>query len=120
MAMERVPCLQNIGIQNVTCGPISYSPDVYPLLGPWPGYILVTLSCFTRKKTLIAWYDFTVYRLRNFWCANGFSYGIIHSGGIGKYLSDWIVNGEPPYDLTEFDPARYGDWTTKHVRICLS
>jgi hypothetical protein len=37
--MERVPCLQKVGIQNVTCGPISYSPDVYPLLGPWPGCV---------------------------------------------------------------------------------
>jgi dimethylglycine dehydrogenase len=35
-----------------------------------------------------------------------FSYGIVHGGGIGKYLADWILNGEPAYDLTELDPAR--------------
>lgn len=39
-------------------------------------------------------------------------YGIIHAGGIGKYLSDWILNGEPPFDLIELDPNRYGKWTT--------
>ncbi|KAK4816420.1 hypothetical protein QYF61_016856 [Mycteria americana] len=39
-------------------------------------------------------------------------YGIIHAGGIGKYLSDWILEGEPPFDLIELDPNRYGKWTT--------
>lgn len=39
-------------------------------------------------------------------------YGIIHAGGIGKYLSDWILHGEPPFDLIELDPNRYGKWTT--------
>ena len=48
--------------------------------------------------------------LHNYWCAVGFAYGIIHSGGIGKYLSDWIRQGEPPMDLTELDPNRYGTW----------
>lgn len=39
-------------------------------------------------------------------------YGVIHAGGIGKFLSDWIITGEPPYDLIECDPNRYGKWTT--------
>ena len=48
--------------------------------------------------------------VHNYWCAVGFAYGIIHSGGIGKFLSDWIRTGEPPMDLTELDPNRYGEW----------
>lgn len=40
------------------------------------------------------------------------SYGIIHAGGVGKFLSDWILHGEPPFDLIELDPNRYGKWTT--------
>ncbi len=40
------------------------------------------------------------------------SYGIIHGGGAGKYLSDWILKGEPDFDLNECDPERYGKWTT--------
>ncbi|GFT61502.1 dimethylglycine dehydrogenase, mitochondrial [Trichonephila clavipes] len=40
-------------------------------------------------------------------------YGIIHSGGAGKYLADWIMKGEPPFDLIEADPNRFGKWTTK-------
>ena len=35
------------------------------------------------------------------------SYGIIHGGGAGKYLAEWIINGEPTYDLSEIDPLRY-------------
>ena len=38
-------------------------------------------------------------------------YGIVHAGGVGKYLSDWIINGEPSYDLLECDPNRYASWT---------
>ena len=154
--MERVPCLQNVGIQNVTCGPISYSPDVYPLLGPWPGYGLrsfplqgawsrtantgIVCQHFGRhkpmclsspllrkychaKSSLMGYRPHghapTQTRLKNFWCACGFSYGIVHAGGIGKYLSDWMISGEPPFDLTEFDPARYGNWTSKLVCVCV-
>lgn len=40
------------------------------------------------------------------------SYGIIHAGGVGKFLSEWILHGEPPFDLIELDPNRYGSWTT--------
>ena len=35
------------------------------------------------------------------------------SGGVGKYLSDWMIDGEPPYDLIECEPGRYGNWTTR-------
>ena len=39
-------------------------------------------------------------------------YGIIHGGGAGKYIADWILNGEPEYDLIECDPERFGKWAT--------
>lgn len=42
-----------------------------------------------------------------------YRYGIIHSGGAGKYLADWMVKGEPPFDLIETDPNRFGKWTTR-------
>ena len=35
------------------------------------------------------------------------------AGGIGKYIADWMMEGEPPYDLNELDQGRYGNWTTK-------
>uniref|UniRef100_A0A671VL42 Dimethylglycine dehydrogenase, mitochondrial n=1 Tax=Sparus aurata TaxID=8175 RepID=A0A671VL42_SPAAU len=85
MAMEMVPVLKKADIINVVSGPITYTPDLLPMVGPHQG-------------------------VRNYWAAVGFGYGVIHAGGIGKFLSDWIRNGEPPYDLIECDPNRYGRW----------
>uniref|UniRef100_A0A8C3UGQ2 Dimethylglycine dehydrogenase n=1 Tax=Catharus ustulatus TaxID=91951 RepID=A0A8C3UGQ2_CATUS len=86
-AMEMVPVLRKADIVNTIAGPITYSPDILPMVGPHQG-------------------------VRNYWVAIGFGYGIIHAGGMGKYLSDWIIEGEPPFDLIEVDPNRYGKWTT--------
>ncbi|KAG8131017.1 hypothetical protein E2320_017667 [Naja naja] len=86
-AMEMVPVLREADIINVVAGPITYSPDILPMVGPHQS-------------------------VHNYWVAIGFGYGIIHAGGIGKYLSDWILSGEPPFDLIEVDPNRYGRWTT--------
>ncbi|XP_059214556.1 dimethylglycine dehydrogenase, mitochondrial [Centropristis striata] len=85
MAMEMVPVLKKADIINVVSGPITYTPDLLPMVGPHQG-------------------------VRNYWAAIGFGYGVIHAGGIGKFLSDWIRTGEPPYDLIECDPNRYGKW----------
>ncbi|XP_066502777.1 dimethylglycine dehydrogenase, mitochondrial [Hoplias malabaricus] len=87
MAMDMVPVLKHADIINIVSGPITYTPDLLPMVGPHQG-------------------------VRNYWTAIGFGYGIIHAGGVGKFLSDWIVSGEPPYDLIECDPNRYGKWTT--------
>lgn len=87
MAMEMVPVLKKADIINIVSGPITYTPDLLPMVGPHQG-------------------------LRNYWTAIGFGYGIIHAGGVGKFLSDWIISGEPAYDLIECDPNRYGKWTT--------
>ncbi|XP_061118700.1 dimethylglycine dehydrogenase, mitochondrial [Conger conger] len=87
LAMERVPVLKNADIINVVSGPITYTPDLLPMVGPFQG-------------------------VQNYWTAIGFGYGVIHAGGIGKFLSDWIMNGEPPYDLIECDPNRYSKWTS--------
>nr|XP_045620302.1 dimethylglycine dehydrogenase, mitochondrial-like isoform X1 [Procambarus clarkii] len=86
VAMELVPCFAEANIQSVVNGPITYTPDVLPLVGP----------------------DI----IPNMWLAAGFGYGIIHGGGIGKYLADWIMKGEPPFELTECDPLRFGSWTS--------
>ncbi|XP_043919643.1 dimethylglycine dehydrogenase, mitochondrial [Protopterus annectens] len=88
MAMEMIPVLKKADIVNIVSGPITYTPDILPMVGPFQG-------------------------VRNYWTAIGFGYGIIHSGGVGKFLSDWIINGEPSFDLIEVDPNRYGKWTTK-------
>ncbi|XP_078368879.1 dimethylglycine dehydrogenase, mitochondrial-like [Oculina patagonica] len=88
MAMERIPVLADANIASVVSGPITYSPDVLSMTGP-------------------------AFDAPNMWLAVGTGYGIIHGGGIGKYLADWIIDGEPPYDLNELDQGRYGKWATK-------
>nr|XP_042906993.1 dimethylglycine dehydrogenase, mitochondrial isoform X2 [Parasteatoda tepidariorum] len=88
VAMDLVPLIRDTSIQTVVNGPIMYTPDLLPLLGPF-------------------------YGLPNMWMAVGFGYGIIHSGGAGRYLAEWLLKGEPPYDLIETDPNRFGKWTTK-------
>ncbi|XP_068608596.1 dimethylglycine dehydrogenase, mitochondrial [Brachionichthys hirsutus] len=85
MAMEMVPVLKKADIINIVSGPITYTPDLLPSVGPHQG-------------------------VSNYWTAIGFGYGVIHAGGIGKFLSDWIRNGEPPYDLIECDPNRFSKW----------
>jgi len=83
-AMEMFPALGAAEITQTVSGPITYTPDVLPMVGPYQG-------------------------LHNYWCAVGFGYGIVHAGGVGKYLTDWIVKGYPSYDLIELDPNRYSN-----------
>jgi len=42
------------------------------------------------------------------------SYGIAQSEDISDYLTDWIIDGEPPYEMFELDPTRFGPWAGKH------
>ncbi len=81
-AMRRLPALQDAGVQLFFNGPESFTPDDRYLLGPAP-------------------------ELENFFVAAGFnSVGIQSSGGAGRVLADWIVNGHPPMDLWDVDIRR--------------
>ncbi len=88
MAMiHRIPSCENSGLKDDFNGPICYTPDGNPLLGPAPG-------------------------LRNLWLAEGFSFGITAAGGTGYYLAQMMVEGEAEIDMASLDPKRYGDWMT--------
>ena len=86
-AMARVPALGRAGIKRGVNGPIPYSPDGNPLIGPEPG-------------------------LRNFFHCNNFSFGITQAGGAGKALAEWVVHGAPEWDLWSLDRRRFGDYAT--------
>ncbi|MEM9850420.1 MAG: FAD-dependent oxidoreductase [Pseudomonadota bacterium] len=82
-AFERMPVLQEVGIKRVVNGPITYSMDGAPLVGPIPGK-------------------------RNAFCIVGLRAGVGEGGGHGWLLAQQIVNGEACYDTWGLDPRRFG------------
>ena len=88
MAMlHRIPSCEQTGLKDDFNGPICYTPDGNPLVGPAPG-------------------------LQNMWIAEGFSFGITAAGGTGHYLAQMMTTGEAEIDMASLDPKRYGDWIT--------
>ena len=91
-ASDRVPVLADAGIARIVNGPIPYSPDGNPYLGPEP-------------------------RMQNFWHLNTFSFGIAQGGGAGKALAEWILEGRPGIDLWGIDRRRFKDYATTHYTV---
>jgi len=90
-ACERTPCLETAGVKSVINGPMIWSPDVQPVVGPVP-------------------------ELNNYWVAVGIMAGFSQSAGIGQVLAQWMVDGYPERDLFSIDVARFGPWVdTKYV-----
>lgn len=88
MAMiHRIPTSETVGLKDDFNGPICYTPDGNPLVGPAPG-------------------------LRNMWLAEGFSFGITAAGGVGHYLAQMMTQGEAEIDMASLDPRRFGSWMT--------
>ena len=85
--LHRMPSAEDCGLKDDFNGPICYTPDGNPLVGPAPG-------------------------LRNMWLAEGFSFGITAAGGTGYYLAQMMTQGEAEIDMASLDPKRYGDWMT--------
>ncbi|WP_069866793.1 GcvT family protein [Pseudomonas citronellolis] len=84
-AIEQIGLIGQGGIKTVVNGPIVYTPDGLPLLGPVHGY-------------------------ENYFACAGFSFGITQGGGAGRYLAQWIMRGHPEVDLWELDSRRFGDY----------
>ena len=81
-AGKRVPIFETAGIKDHINGPIPYTPDGNPMVGP-------------------AW------GLRNFWLSEGHSFGITAAGGSGKHIAEWIIEGSPSIDMMGVDPRRF-------------
>jgi dimethylglycine dehydrogenase len=87
VGFEHFPAFQNAGIKQVINGPFTFAPDGNPLIGPIKG-------------------------LRGYWCACGVMAGFSQGGGVGFALSNWMIEGDPGFDVWAMDVARYGDWAT--------
>lgn len=87
-AVERVPALGDAGIKRGINGPMIWSPDGNVLMGPVP-------------------------ELDGYFCCNGIIPGFSQSGGMGLMAAQWIIEGEPEYDMFVWDIARFDHWATK-------
>ncbi len=88
LGYKHFPVLAKAGIKKVINGPFTFTPDGNPLVGPVQG-------------------------VRNFWCACGVMAGFSQGGGVGLALSQWMVNGDPGFDVWGMDVARFGEWATR-------
>lgn len=91
-AMARVPMLGTAGINKVINGPIPYTPDGLPLIGPMPG-------------------------VKNAFEACVFTFGIAQAGGAGKVLAEWITEGMTEWDMWSCDPRRFTGFTDEEYCI---
>jgi glycine/D-amino acid oxidase-like deaminating enzyme len=79
-----VPVLGDTPVAEHRGGLFTMTPDARFLAGPVPG-------------------------LRGLWTATGCNgSGFSISAGVGRALAEWIVGGEPPFDLSVVDPGRFG------------
>ncbi len=91
-AMARVPVLATAGLSKIINGPIPYTPDGNPLIGPMPGIPNAFEACV-------------------------FTFGICQAGGAGKVLAEWIIDGETEWDMWSCDPRRFTDFTDQEYCI---
>ncbi|MEO0910131.1 MAG: FAD-dependent oxidoreductase, partial [Pseudomonadota bacterium] len=91
-AMERIPALETGGIKSVINGPITFTPDANPLIGP-------------------------ARALENAWLLTGSSMGVMEGGGAGKFLAHWMTHGAPPMDALAVDSRRFGSWADRDYRV---
>ncbi|MEM9498615.1 MAG: FAD-dependent oxidoreductase [Pseudomonadota bacterium] len=91
-AMARVPALETGGVKSVINGPITFTPDANPLIGPAHG-------------------------LENAWLLTGSSMGVMEGGGAGWFLAHWMTHGAPPMDALAVDSRRFGLWADRDYRV---
>ena len=90
-AFDRMPALMDAGIHTIVNGPITYTIDGAPLVGPIPDK-------------------------RNAFCIIGLRAGLGEGGGHGWLLAQQIVHGEACYDTWCIDPRRF----TGHANVELT
>ncbi|MEO0891065.1 MAG: FAD-dependent oxidoreductase [Pseudomonadota bacterium] len=91
-AMARIPALATGGVKSVINGPITFTPDANPLIGPAHG-------------------------LKNAWLLTGSSMGVMEGGGAGWFLAHWMTQGAPPMDAMAVDSRRFGAWADRDYRV---
>ncbi|MBC8220721.1 MAG: FAD-dependent oxidoreductase, partial [Proteobacteria bacterium] len=88
IGFKHFPAFENAGIKKVINGPFTFAPDGNPLIGPVRG-------------------------LPGFWCACAVMAGFSQGGGVGLALANWMIDGDPGFDVFGMDVSRFGDWATR-------
>ncbi|WP_370212203.1 FAD-dependent oxidoreductase [Roseovarius sp.] len=91
-AMARLPALETGGVKTVVNGPITFTPDANPLIGPAHGHDTA-------------------------WLLTGSSMGVMEGGGAGWFLAHWMTHGAPPMDALAVDSRRFGAWADRDYRV---
>ena len=82
-SIRRVPAVENAEVVKLLNGPEGFTPDGEFLLGPTT--------------------------VKGFWVACAFcAHGLAGAGGIGKVMAEWIVDGNPEWDMWRLDVRRFG------------
>jgi glycine cleavage system T protein len=82
-AIVRVPALEDAAVVKLINGPEAFTPDGEFILGES--------------------------EVRGFWVAAGFcAHGIAGAGGMGQLVAEWIVEGQPAFDVWHMDSRRFG------------
>jgi len=87
VGFKHFPAFEKAGIKQIINGPFTFAPDGNPLIGPVPG-------------------------LTNYWSACAVMAGFSQGGGVGLVLANWMVNGDPGFDVFAMDVSRFGEWAT--------
>ena len=82
-SIRRVPAMADAEVKKFFNGPEAFTPDGEFILGES--------------------------EVPGFWVAAGFcAHGLAGAGGIGKVMAEWIVDGQPEWDLWHMDIRRFG------------
>lgn len=87
VGFRHFPAFNKVGIKKIINGPFTFSPDGNPLVGPVRG-------------------------MTNYWSACAVMAGFSQGGGVGLALANWMINGDPGFDVFAMDVSRYGDYAT--------
>lgn len=86
-SIERVPIMEKQPVKKFFNGPEAFTPDAEFILGETdvPGFFVAAGFC---------------------------AHGLAGAGGIGKVMAEWIVDGQPEWDLWHMDIRRF----SRHYR----
>ena len=89
-ALHRIPIVEKARIAGGWAGLRPLTPDDHAIIGWAPG-------------------------VEGFFVAVGFGgHGFQHSPATGRYVSEWLLDGQPSLDLSLFDPGRFARGAAAH------